>query len=232
MHVFSHFPYIVNLAGKKGKKGEVPTLAWDGDDVFDRKLLFAIKELQYELSVLSNFNGKRNGVVIHPGNFPDSKKGLKAIAKSINKIEFTEDAKLILENSAGQGTSLATTLKEIRTIFKYIDDDKQDNVGVCIDTCHLHAYGDYDLTQISEVDRFFDDFERILGMERFTLLHLNDSHDVRGARKDNHACLGDGQIWGESFDSLVHLLDKCQSFGIPMILETHGLDMVTLACLQ
>ncbi len=68
-------------------------------------------------------------------------------------------------------------------------------------------------------------------MDRFTLLHLNDSECPKGSRKDRHACLGTGYIWGEDFSALVHLLNKCKEYDIPAVLETHGIDMVTLACL-
>ena len=83
LHVFSHFPYVANFAGS------VNQLAWSGNSQQDLKTQTIINELEYELSVLSNFNGKRNGVVIHPGNYKDRKLGLSTIAKSINKINFT-----------------------------------------------------------------------------------------------------------------------------------------------
>ena len=147
-------------------------------------------------------------------------------------ITFRPGAKLLLENTAGQGTSLARNLDEIKVIIDNVDEGKRSHIGVCIDTCHLYAYGDYDLSKITEVDRFFAEFEEKLGIDRFTLLHLNDSMCPMKSKKDRHACLGDGLIWGDSFESLVYLLDLCQKHGIPMVLETHGLDMVTLACIQ
>lgn len=225
MHVFSHFPYVSNLVGS------TECLAWNGDDKQDSKTIHVIKSLEYELSILSNFNSMRNGVVIHPGNFKDRKKGLETIAKSINKIHFQNDSKLILENSAGQGVSLATTLRELQTIIENVEESKRRNIGVCIDTCHLFAYGDYNLSDIKDIDRLFIDFEEIIGLEKFTLLHLNDSETVQKSKKDRHACLGKGYIWKESFESLIYLLDKCKSVGIPAVLETHGIDMLTLASL-
>lgn len=225
MHVFSHFPYVANFAGS------VASLAWNGDDAQDRKTQHVLKSLEYELSVLSNFNSLRNGVVIHPGSFKDREKGLDAISKSINKINFTSDAKLILENASGQGSALATTFREIRTIIDGIEESKKKNIGVCVDTCHIFAYGDYDLSQIREIDRMFADFDDIIGLERFTLLHLNDSETKLKGKVDRHACLGKGYIWGEDFDSLKYLLNKCKSLEIPAVLETHGIDMITLAVL-
>lgn len=226
LHVFSHFPYTANFAGS------IKQLAWDSDETQDRKTMHIIKQLQYELSVLSNFDTLRNGVVIHPGSYPDRKKGMKAIAKSINKIEFTKGSKLLLENSAGEGNKVPATLEELAYIIKHVDKKQLPYVGVCIDTCHLFAVGDYNLSKVSEIDRFFADFERLIGIERWTLLHLNDSETPRGSHVDLHACLGTGHIWSESFDSLIHLMNMCDKYGIPAVLETHGLDMITLACLQ
>jgi len=225
MHVFSHFPYVANLAGS------VASLAWNGDETQDSKTRHIIKSLEYELSVLSNFDSGRNGVVIHPGSFKDREKGLAAISKSINKINFTENSKLVLENASGQGSALATTFQEIKTIIDGVDESKQEHIGVCIDTCHLFAYGDYDLSKVSEIDRMFADFDDIIGLEYFTLLHLNDSETKLKGKVDRHACLGKGYIWGDSFASLKHLLDRCKSLDIPAVLETHGVDMITLAVL-
>lgn len=220
MHIFSHFPYVANLAGS------VSSLAWNGDDAQDTKTSTVLNSLEYELNLLSELNA---GVVIHPGSFKDRKKGLETISKSINKINFTNDAKLVLENASGQGTALATTFQEIKAIIDGVEKHKQRNIGVCIDTCHIFAYGDYDLSDKNEVDRLFCDFDNIIGLEKFTLLHLNDSETKLKGKVDRHACLGKGHIWGENFDSLVYLLDRCKSLGIPAVLETHGLDMLTLA---
>lgn len=225
-NVFSHFPYIANLAGSKDQ------LAWDGDDMQDKKTSNVIKELQYELGVLANFNKKRNGVVIHPGNYTDRKIGLATIAKSINKIDFPDNSKLLLENSAGQGTSLATTFEEIQEIIRQVDPDKQKHIGVCVDTAHIFGYGLYNLSKCSEVKKMFEDFDRIIGLDKWTLLHLNDSEVPLGCKKDRHACLGTGYIWGQSFDSLHVLLDTCKEYGIPSVLETHELDMITLSQLS
>ena len=228
IHVFSHFPYVANLAGSSTLK----TLAWDGDRVQDGKTQYILDELQYELSVMSNFNRKRNGVVIHPGTFPDRKNGLKTIAKSINKIDFVEDSKLLLENAAGKGHALATTFEEIKEIYDQVVPEKQKHIGVCVDTAHIFGYGSYDLSTCSEVKRMFKEFDDIIGLDKFTLLHLNDSLADLGTKNDLHALLGTGYIWGMSFESLILLLDMCKENGIPVVLETHGLDMLTLAQLS
>jgi deoxyribonuclease-4 len=224
-NVFTHFPYIANLAGSK------KTLAWDGNPLQDYKTTHILRSLEYELGIIAQLGSKKNGVVIHPGNFPDRQKGLETISKSINKINFFPGSKLILENSAGGGTSLATTFLEIKEIINHIDDRRKEHIGVCIDTCHIYAYGDYDLSEVKEVKRMFSDFDKIIGIDKLSLIHLNDSETPIKSRVDRHACIGAGHIWKKNFSSLVYLLDQAQEYGIPIVLETHGLDMITLACL-
>lgn len=242
MNLFVHTSLVYNLAGKKD------ILAWNGNYEQDSVTQRVVNGLQYELTVLSTILSgvdenvkKRAGVVVHPGNHINREKGLKAIAKTIDKIEFVGEAKLLLENASGGGTKLATTFEEIRTIIDHVDKNKRKHIGVCVDTAHIFGYGSYDLRKISEVDRMFDEFDEVLGAERFTLLHLNDSQcsDEKrndapfGSCKDCHQLLGHGYIWGNgNIKPLIHLLDKCNERNIPIILETHPCDMGTLLTLS
>lgn len=222
-NIFTHFPFIANL------NGSVDSLAWSGDKVIDGKLEYTMKNLEYELKIVSQFSESKSGVVIHPGCYPDINKGLGCIAKTINKLEFTHDGKLVLENCAGEGRKLCKNFSEISRIIDQVQPSKRDHVGVCVDTAHIWGQGDYDIRKISEIDRMFSDFDQHIGLDRFTLLHLNDSEVPFGSKKDRHASICTGHIWGEDSTSLVYLLDKCQEHGIPMVLETVVTDMVTLA---
>lgn len=224
MSVFTHFPYVANLCGSKA------SLAWNGDSEQDRKTRAVLNGLEYELNTVAKLKTVRSGVVIHAGNYTDTTIGLAKIAESINKINFEPNSKLILENTAGQGTSLCRTLKEIKEIINQVD--KKNHIGVCIDTCHLFAYGDYDFRKVDEVDRFFVDFDDVLGIDRFTLLHLNDSQTKIGSKVDRHAPLMEGEIWTNNSESLIHLLNLCKEFKIPMILETGGNDIEMLKLFQ
>ena len=78
----------------------------------------------------------------------------------------------------------------------------------------------------------FYDFDKILGIENFTLLHLNDSEVKFKSRKDRHALIGTGYIWKDDFKSLKYLLNKCKDNKIPVILETHPSDMFTLSQIE
>jgi len=226
MNIFTHFPYIANLNGTKG------VLAWSGDNSQDSKTRYMIKELEYELSIVSKLNAEKSGVVIHPGCYTDRNIGLRTIAKTINMIEFNGKAKLLLENCAGEGSKLCKDFKEIAMVLNNLDESKRKNVGVCVDTAHIWGQGDYNLSNCMEVDRMFRDFDTHIGLENFTLLHLNDSKVELGSKKDRHACLGTGYIWGKDFKSLIHLLNICKKHNIPSVLETHGLDMLIIADIQ
>jgi deoxyribonuclease-4 len=217
--VFSHAKYLYNLAGSK------KSLAWNGDPNQDRKTQNIIRLLETELGILSNF--KRNGVIVHPGNYTDREAGLKAISESISKIDFPENSKLLLENSAGQGTSLATTLQEIQTIILSVEESKQKYLGVCIDTAHLHGYGEYDVSKISEIDRLFRDFDEIIGKERLSLIHFNDACVPFGSRKDRHFCILQGEIFKDT-EVVKYFIKKCEEWNVPMVLETIPEDIHVL----
>lgn len=225
LNIFIHTPYIFNLAGSKNN------LAWLGTPQ-DNKTKKVLSSLEHELQVLSNFSPNKTGVVVHPGNHVNRNDGLRAIAQSINKINFPGGSKLLLENSAGQGTSLATTFEEIKEIYDRIDVKKQEYVGVCLDTAHMFGYGLYDLSKVEEVKNMFRDFDKIIGIKKLCLVHLNDSQVPLGSKKDRHANIGTGYIWGESMDSLMYLLDKCKELKIPLVLETTIGDMKTIAGLN
>jgi deoxyribonuclease-4 len=228
MNVFTHYPYCANLAGKS-EKGY---LAWSGNSAVDGNIRSMLKALEYELGIVSNFTNCRSGVVIHPGSYPDRESGHIAVAQTINQINFPQHSHLLLENCAGEGNKLCRTFEEIRIVIDNLNQDKKPHVKVCVDTAHIWGQGDYNLSDIEEVNRMFEDFDRILGIENFYLLHLNDSQVPLGSKKDKHACLGNGHIWKNDFTSLIYLLNKCKEFEIPMILESDGTDMLTLAQLQ
>ena len=227
MNVFTHYPFCANLAGQS-QKG---CLAWSGNVAVDRKLSGIFQSLEYELDIVSKLCQKRSGVVIHPGSYPDRDDGHRAVAMTLNRINFPKNSFLLLENCAGEGNKLCRTFEEIRTVMDLLEPEKKSHVKVCVDTAHIWGQGDYDLSEIEGVDKIFEDFERLLGIENFYLLHLNDSKVPIGSKKDSHACLGEGWIWKKSFKSLVYLLNKCKQNQIPMVLETDESDMLTLALL-
>lgn len=218
-NIITHFPYVANLSGSK------EILAWNGDEKQDLKTMKCIENIEYELNILAELKG---GVVLHAGNHNNTMDGLKAIVKSINKIKFSKNAKLFLENMAGQGTSLCCNIREIKFILENINEEKKNNVFVCIDTCHLFAYGEYDISNVNEMQRFFKDFDNEIGISKLKLFHLNDSEAKFKSKVDRHANIGTGFIWDENDDSLKYLLDFAKTYTIPLVLETCVSDMLTI----
>jgi deoxyribonuclease-4 len=213
MNVISHYPYTSSLCGS------VKSLAWSGDAEQDAKTEKILEELEYEVNILAKITNK-SGVVIHPGSFKNREDGLQTIAKSINRINFEPNARLLLENCAGEGTKLCKDFEELSKVLKAVKPESQYNVGVCVDTAHIHGVGKYNLSKRDDIDRMFHDFDRHIGMDKFNLLHLNDSQVVLGSKKDRHEQLTHGKIWEDNEESLKYLLKKCGENNIPMILET------------
>lgn len=223
INIFSHYPYTASL------NGSVASLAWNGDKEQDAKTTKILSELEYELNTLSLLSPV-NGVVIHPGSYKKTKEGLETISKSINKINFSENSKLLLENCAGEGSKLCKNFTDIAKVLEGIDNSKKNNVGICIDTAHIHGSGIYNLAKQDDVDKMFHEFDKHIGIDKFNLLHLNDSMVTLGSKKDRHECLCEGCIWKENNTSLKYLLTKCSENKIPVIIETSDVigDMNTI----
>jgi deoxyribonuclease-4 len=229
--IFSHFPYISNLAGS------VKNLAWKDNTKISGRVVRILKSLKYELGILSNFNN--SGVVIHPGNYPDRKKGISTIATSINRLrqfilshKNSSNIRLLLENSAGSGSSLAVNFVEIKNIMDQVDRDIINNIGVCIDTAHIWGYGEYEISKIEEIERMITDFNKIIGIKNLWLIHLNDSLVKFGSKKDRHAPLSQGEIWKDDISSLLYLLKWCDRMCIPIVMETVVNDMFFISTLE
>lgn len=113
MNIFSHYPYTSSLVGS------VSSLAWNGDELQDKKTRHILNELEYEINTIGRCCNNNCGVVIHPGSFKNRELGLYTIGKSINKINFENNSKLLLENSAGEGSKIPKDFKEFVKIFYY-----------------------------------------------------------------------------------------------------------------
>lgn len=195
------------------------------------------------------------GIVVHPGSCKDKEKGLRAIADTVTHCltvdtdkakslakdmklsleDFKRKRKIILENASGGGTKLAVTLEEISTIIKGVPKELWSQVKVCIDTAHAFGAGLYKWGNSKEVQRFYKDFDRIIGLDHLEVFHLNDSRCSEskrqnapfGSGKDVHEYLGEGYIFGvhdgskegENLEGLKELLRQSLERQIPMIGE-------------
>ena len=225
--LFTHAPVVYNLAGKSSTN----ELAWNGNKAIDSGIEKIIQNLEYELEVTSKLNcGRGGGVVIHAGSFHSLEDGMNAIIKSIDKIRFPEGSMLLLENCAGEGNKINKNLQEIQYIISR--SRNRENIGVVIDTAHTFGAGLYDLRDEKSVETLFIDFDKIIGLNKLRLIHLNDSRQSSskgkdacfGSNKDLHECIGKGHIWSQSYNSLYKLCNKCTDLKIPLCLETEWED--------
>lgn len=193
-----HSTYLVNLATPK-------------DDLFEKSL----NCLQKELDAASQLGVEY--VVFHPGAHTGSgrKNGIKRIAEGIDELEIPENVTLLLENTAGKGTTLGKSFGELREMIEKAETDES-KVGVCIDTCHAHAAG-YELKEEEGFEDMIKEIENDLGMDKVEMIHLNDSKDAKGSEKDNHEHIGEGNIGEKGFINVVNH-DKFEKK--PMVLET------------
>ena len=165
-------------------------------------------------------------VVTHPGNATDGdlsaglERNARGIAESLEKVP--EAPRILLELTAGSGTSVGATFENLRAIIDGIPPEMRDRLGVCFDTCHAYSAG-YDL--VCDYDGVWARFDDLLGIDRVGLVHLNDSKNPLGSRRDRHAMIGAGTLGTEPFRRLV-LDERLRS--VPKVLETpKGADGVT-----
>jgi deoxyribonuclease-4 len=163
------------------------------------------------------------GVVIHPGAYTTGtpERGLKAIASAIAQVLKAQPrgrAMVLLEQTAGQGTSLGHTFEQLADVLRRLRWNAR--VGVCLDTCHLFAAG-YDLVSPDGYRATFQQFDRVVGFERLKAFHLNDSKKPLGSRVDRHEHIGDGALGLEPFRRLLH---DPRLEDVPMLLETPKSD--------
>lgn len=195
-----------------------------------------IEGLRRECDIVSAFGG--NGVVVHPGSHPNKQQGLKTIINSLVEVletytptterlaktvgistrELVKNRKVLLECCAGEGNKLCKNIAEIKCILDGLPPSLTSQVGVCIDTAHLHSAGDWDLSKCDNIIAFFEEFDAQIGLNKLWLIHLNDSAVPFGARKDRHAPIFEGSIFTTN-EAYVTLLKIAHSHRIPMVME-------------
>ncbi len=150
----------------------------------------------------------------HPGSHvgQGTQAGIDYIAAALkNALRHDYPVTVLLETMAGKGSEIGGRFEELKDILDAVGSE---NVGVCLDTCHVYD-GGYDI--VNDLDGVLAEFDRVIGLDRLHALHLNDSKNPFASHKDRHECLGKGSLGLEAFRRIVnhpYLKDK------PMILET------------
>ena len=193
--IIVHAPYIINLANSDIDKHE-----------------FAINFLKQEVSRCEKLGITK--MVLHPGSHVGVgiDIGINLIIDGLNKVLKNDNSVcVLLETMAGKGSEIGSNFSEIKRIIDGVD--KKELIGVCLDTCHIHDAG-YDLNDFDDV---LDEFDTIIGLRYLKCIHINDSKNPCGARKDRHENIGKGYI---GLDNLIKVIYNKRLDDVPKILET------------
>lgn len=194
-NVICHAPYIINLANNKDES----------------KYEFSKNFLKGEITRCHELGVKY--IVLHPGSSVgiDRLTALDNIVNALKQVlEGDEDITILLETMAGKGTELGINIDELKYIIKSVNNDK---LGVCLDTCHLNDSG----VDINNFEIYLNIFDREIGLDKVHCIHINDSKNPLGARKDRHENIGFGTI---GFDAISKVCNIERLKDVPKILET------------
>lgn len=213
-HVLPHDSYLINLGNPEADKREQSLDAFI--DELKRCEQLGLEMLNFHPgSHLEKFSKKEKEDIGYITKIENS--CLDVIADSMNRaIDKTKNSgvKLIIENTAGQGSNLGYKFEHLVYIIERIKDKSR--VGVCLDTCHTFTAG-YDLRTKETYEKTMREFEDIVGFKYLSGMHLNDSKPPLGARVDRHHSLGLGELGWETFRLI---MNDNRMDNIPLILET------------
>lgn len=193
-----HAPYIINAAN------------FSRPDLYE----MSINTIVSELRRTAGFGAKI--LVLHPGSHVGmgAENGIVALAKALDLAFSTDgtDVKIAIETMSGKGHEIGITFEQVRAIIDKCE--HKDRLGVCLDTCHINDAG-YDIK--NDLDGVIDSFDKVIGLDRLLVVHVNDTKNPIGAHKDRHENIGYGYL---GFDVLNRVVHHPRLEGIPMILET------------
>lgn len=194
--ILAHAPYTINPASPVEKTSEFARMA----------LMEDLERMEHTPGQLYN---------MHPGSAVGQpvEEAIERIAAMLNDVLRPEHSTtFLLETMAGKGTEVGRSFEELAGIIERIE--LADKVGVCLDTCHIWDAG-YDIA--GNLDGVLEEFDRVIGLERLRAIHINDSKNPCGARKDRHAPIGEGCI---GFEALSAVTRHPALRSLPFFLET------------
>ena len=194
--LIAHAPYTLNLCGAEEKNRR-----------------FAQETMADDLTRLEHLPGQYYN--FHPGSHVGQgiDTGIDLISAGLNAIlRPDQSTTVLLETMAGKGTEVGGRFEELRAILDRVE--LGDKMGVCLDTCHVSDAG-YDL--IHDLDGVLTEFDRVIGLSRLKAIHLNDSKNPAGSRKDRHTCIGEGCI---GLEALTRVVRHPALRELPFCLET------------
>lgn len=192
-----HAPYIINI----------------GNTTKPQTFDLGVNFLRSEIDRTAALGAKQ--IVLHPGAHVGAgpEQAIKKIVEGLNEVlEKEKDVQIALETMAGKGSEIGRTFDEIAKIIDGVTHNEK--LSVCMDTCHIHDAG-YDI--VNDFDSVLNEFDKIIGVDRIKVVHVNDSKNERGAHKDRHENIGFGHI---GFTALHKVIHHPQLEELPKILET------------
>lgn len=194
--VVAHAPYTLNLCGAR-----------------EENRAFALETMADDLRRLEHLPGQLYN--FHPGSHvgQGEETGTALIAAGLNALlRPDQSTTVLLETMSGKGSEVGGSFESLRAILDRVE--LGEKVGVCLDTCHVWDAG-YDIA--ADLDGVLAEFDRLLGLDRLRAVHLNDSKNPLGSRKDRHACIGEGCI---GLEALVRVARHPALRDLPFCLET------------
>jgi len=195
--IIVHAPYIINI----------------GNAVNPATFALGVDFLRSEIDRTAAIGSKQ--IVLHPGAHvgEGAETGIKKIIEGLNVVlTGEEEVQIALETMAGKGSECGRSFEELAAIIDGVNHN--DKLSICFDTCHTHDAG-YDI--VNDFDGVLEEFDKIIGIDRIKVLHINDSKNERGAKKDRHENIGFGHI---GFNALSYIINHPQLMQVPKILET------------
>ncbi len=192
----AHAPYTLNPCSDKERVREFARLCMRED----------LERMEHLPGNFYNF---------HPGSHVGQGRaqGIRLIVELLNDIIRPDQSTIVLlETMAGKGSEIGGSFEELKTIIDQVR--YPDRIGVCMDSCHVSDAG-YDI--IGDLDGVLEEFDRIIGLDKLHALHVNDSKNPPGSRKDRHAPVGGGEIGEKAIMEFVH---HPRLAGLPCVLET------------
>ncbi|MCM3596254.1 deoxyribonuclease IV [Metabacillus idriensis] len=192
-----HAPYIINI----------------GNTTNPATFELGVQFLRSEMDRSHALGAKQ--IVLHPGAHvgAGSEIGIKKIIEGLNEVlDREEHVQIALETMAGKGSECGRSFEELAQIIEGVTHNE--HLSVCFDTCHTHDAG-YDI--INDFDGVLQQFDSVIGLDRLKVLHINDSKNISGARKDRHENIGFGHIGFKALNNIVHHPELAD---VPKILET------------
>ena len=194
--VIAHAPYTLNACSAEERTRDFARMAMADD----------LQRMEFTPGGLYNF---------HPGSHvgQGAETGISLIAGLLNELLTTDmTTTVLLETMAGKGTEVGRSFEELREILDQVK--LSEKMGVCLDTCHVHDAG-YDI--VNHLDEVLTEFDKVVGLSRLKAVHLNDSMNPLGSRKDRHEKIGQGAI---GLDAFVRIINHPALRHLPFVLET------------